>query len=81
MYVAELVLWSEEPMKSRPAARARLDHLDQPPALARLEPQNDPPVLAAPGMDLIDLFIGSEGTLGVIVEAELALIRMRLPPR
>ena len=26
---------------------------------------------AAPGMDLIDLFIGSEGTLGVIVEATL----------
>ena len=28
---------------------------------------------AEPGMDLIDLFIGSEGTLGVIVEATLAL--------
>lgn len=29
---------------------------------------------SAPGMDLVDLFIGSEGTLGVILEAELELI-------
>lgn len=28
----------------------------------------------APGMDLLDLFIGSEGTLAVIVEAELRLL-------
>ena len=29
---------------------------------------------ASPGMDLLDLFIGSEGTLGVIVEATLRTI-------
>jgi D-lactate dehydrogenase (cytochrome) len=32
---------------------------------------------AAPGMDLIDLFIGSEGTLGVIVEATLRVLPSR----
>jgi len=32
---------------------------------------------AAPGMDLIDLFIGSEGTLGVITEATLRVVPRR----
>ncbi len=30
---------------------------------------------AAPGMDLIDLFIGSEGTLGIFTEIELAILK------
>jgi D-lactate dehydrogenase (cytochrome) len=32
---------------------------------------------SAPGMDLIDLFIGAEGTLGVITEATLEIVRPR----
>lgn len=37
-------------------------------------PKRSAGYFAAPEMDLIDLFIGSEGTLGVVVEAELALV-------
>jgi D-lactate dehydrogenase (cytochrome) len=37
-------------------------------------PKRSAGYFAAPGMDLIDLFIGSEGTLGVIVEATLGLV-------
>jgi D-lactate dehydrogenase (cytochrome) len=37
-------------------------------------PKRSAGYFATPEMDLIDLFIGSEGTLGVIVEADLALV-------
>lgn len=37
-------------------------------------PKRSAGYFAAPGMDLIDLFIGCEGTLGVVVETTLALV-------
>ena len=57
--------------------------IQTPAAVARLQvpgyrmpdvPKRSAGYYAAPGMDLVDLFIGSEGTLGVIVEAELGLV-------
>ncbi len=38
-------------------------------------PKRSAGYFAAPGMDLIDLFIGSEGTLGVIASARLRTVR------
>lgn len=38
-------------------------------------PKRSAGYFAGPGMDIIDLFIGSEGTLGVIVEARLGIVR------
>ena len=37
-------------------------------------PKRSAGYFAAPGMDLIDLFIGAEGTLGVVVEATLGVV-------
>ena len=37
-------------------------------------PKRSAGYFAAPGMDLIDLFIGAEGTLGVVVEATLGVL-------
>ena len=38
-------------------------------------PKRSAGYFAAPAMDLIDLFIGSEGTLGVVVEARLGVVQ------
>jgi D-lactate dehydrogenase (cytochrome) len=55
----------------------RIAHLEVPtyrlPAVAKVSAG----YFAAPGMDLIDLFIGSEGTLGVITEATLRVVPTR----
>jgi len=40
-------------------------------------PKRSAGYFAAPGMDLVDLFIGSEGTLGVITEATLRIVPVR----
>ena len=37
-------------------------------------PKRSAGYFAAPGMDLVDLFIGSEGTLGIVVEARLGIV-------
>jgi D-lactate dehydrogenase (cytochrome) len=37
-------------------------------------PKRSAGYFASPGMDLIDLFIGAEGTLGVVVEARLGVV-------
>ena len=50
-------------------------HVSVPPIRMPDVPKCSAGYFAAPAMDLIDLFIGSEGTLGVIVEAELAVQR------
>jgi D-lactate dehydrogenase (cytochrome) len=57
--------------------------IDGPPGLRRVMvpayvmpdvPKRSAGYFASPGMDLVDLFIGSEGTLGIVVDATLAIV-------
>jgi len=55
----------------------RVAHLEVPTYRLPEVPKVSAGYFAAPGMDLIDLFIGSEGTLGVITEATLRVVPTR----
>jgi D-lactate dehydrogenase (cytochrome) len=57
------------------ATRGGDQHVPVPPLRMPQVPKCSAGYFATHDMDLIDLFIGSEGTLGVIVEAELAVQR------
>lgn len=59
----------EIPLMSGRTIKAQLPSYQMP-----LVRKNASGYYVAPGMDILDLFIGSEGTLGVIVEAELILV-------
>ena len=55
----------------------RVAHVEVPTYRLPAVPKVSAGYFAAPGMDLIDLFIGSEGTLGVITQATLRVLPTR----
>jgi D-lactate dehydrogenase (cytochrome) len=59
------------------ASSDRLIRLDVPKYTLPRVPKCSAGYFAAPGMDVIDLFIGSEGTLGVITEVTLRVVAPR----